>query len=76
MPADPSNVEDRIVLSGDYQDEKIVLEIYSNSSLAVQRGDEVSGDRVWFDGKEKQNLHNALADHLGEVEDVTVEISK
>jgi hypothetical protein len=76
MPANPENVEDRIVLSDDYQDKKIVLEIYTNSSLAVQRGGEVLGDRVWFDGKEKQALFKALADHLGEIEDVTVEVSK
>lgn len=76
MPANPANVENRVVLSGDYQDDKITLEIYNNSSLAVERGTGNPGQRVWFDGKEKQALFEALADHLGEVEDVTVELSK
>lgn len=76
MPPNPENVEDEIVLSDDYQDDKIVLTIYSNSSLAVKRDTGNPGERVWFDGLEKRALYEALADHLGEIEDVTVEISK
>lgn len=77
MPPDPSNVEERLVLSEDYQDEKVWIEFYTNSSVAIGRGeDEVSQDRVWLDGLEKQAVFDALANHLGEVEEVTVEVTK
>jgi len=77
MPPHPDNVEERLVISDDYQDDKVWIEFYTNTSVAIGRGEEgPAQDRVWLDGKEKHGIFDALANHLGEVEEVTVEITK
>ena len=62
MPANPSNVDRREVLSDDYHDEKVTIDFYSNGAIAIYRGDEDDFDngRVWLDSLEKQALAEVL----------------
>ena len=63
MPANPSNIKDRVVLSEDYHDEKVTVDFYTNSAVAIYRGDEDDpSGRVWLDNLEKQALKDALED--------------
>jgi hypothetical protein len=53
MPPDPSNVERRETISGDYHDEKVTVEFYTNSSVRIYRGDvDDPEDNVWLDNLE------------------------
>lgn len=62
MPANPNNIEDRIELSGDYHDDKARIEFYTNSAMALERGQEGDEEysRVWLDSAEKRALFEAM----------------
>lgn len=61
MPSNPKNVERREVLSDDYHDEKVTIDFYTNSAVAIYRGDEDDPEgRVWLDNLEKRELIDAL----------------
>lgn len=70
MPVPPSNLQRREVLSEDYHDDKITIDFYTNSAIAIYRGDEVSfKNRVWFDNLEKQELLSILKEELGDFDE-------
>lgn len=60
MPADPANIDRIVVLSDGYHDQPARIEFYTNSAIAIQRGSEINGDRVWLDRLETQALRAAL----------------
>lgn len=65
MPADPTHIRKREVLSEDYHSEKITIDFYTNNAIAIYRGDEdMHSGRVWLDGLEKQELLRVLKEEL------------
>jgi hypothetical protein len=76
MPPNPNNVDEHVVLSEDYHDEKSFVDFYTNSAMAIGRDREDPEEGVWLDSLEKRALFEALADQLGEIEDVTVKVDK
>ena len=70
MPANPDHVDRSEVLSDDYHDEKVTIDFYTNSAIAIYRGDEdksgTSQRRVWLDNLEKRELLNVLKEELDE----------
>lgn len=63
MPANPEHIEKREVLSEDYHDEKVTIDFYTNSAIAIYRGDEDDPEnRVWLDNLEKRELLAVLSD--------------
>ena len=65
MPANSKNVKRREVLSGDYADEKVTIDLYTNSAIAIYRGDEDNPEgRVWLDNLEKRELLKVLKEEL------------
>ena len=65
MPANPENIGRREVLSEDYHDEKITIDFYTNSAIAIYRGDEDNPEgRVWLDNLEKRELLKILKEEV------------
>lgn len=65
MPANPDHIQRREVLSEDYHDEKVTIDFYTNSAIAIYRGDEDDPEgRVWMDNLEKRGLLAVLHDEL------------
>jgi len=68
MPAPPENIQRREVLSDDYHDEKVTIDFYTNSAIAIYRGDEDEamggGNRVWLDNLEKRELLKVLKEEV------------
>jgi len=65
MPADPTHIRRREVISDDYHSEKVTVDFYTNSAVAIYRGDQNNPDRVWLDNLEKRKLRELLNDQLG-----------
>lgn len=65
-PANPENIERRVVLSEDYHDKKVTIDFYTNSAIAIYRGEEDNPDtdRVWLDNLEKHALFEALSEDV------------
>lgn len=67
MPANPEHIQRREVLSEDYHDTKVTIDFYTNSVIAIYRGDEDNpAGRVWMDNLEKRELLRVLQDELQE----------
>ena len=65
MPANPENIARREVLSDDYHDEKVTIDFYTNSAIAIYRGDEDGREgRVWLDNLEKRELLKILKEEV------------
>jgi hypothetical protein len=74
MPANPDNVDRRVVLSDDYADEKVFIDFYTNSAIRVYRADpdaaypdddaDAKGQTVWLDNLEKRALRDVLTEEL------------
>jgi hypothetical protein len=65
MPANPEHVGRREVLSEDYHDEKARIDFYTNSAIAIYRGDQNEPKRVWLDNLEKRELLKVLQSEIG-----------
>jgi len=76
MPPNPNNVDEHIVLSEDYRDTTAFVDFYTNSAMAIGRDRDDPEEGVWLDYLEKRALFEALAEQLGEVEEVTVTVKK
>ena len=76
MPANPDNVERRVVISEEYQDLKVHVDVYSNSAIRVYRADPNAsspdddgikhGSSVWLDNIEKRELLTVLEEEINE----------
>ena len=67
MPANPNNIARRVVLSEDYASEKVTIDFYTNSCIAIYRGDEDDPEgRVWMDNLEKRELCRTLSEEVGD----------
>jgi hypothetical protein len=74
MPATSDNIDERVVVSDDYQDEKIHVDFYSNSCIRIYRADpdadcpdddgQMRGKSVWLDNLEKRELLRVLKEVL------------
>lgn len=70
MPVNPEDLEDRKILSGDYHEEKVFIDFYTNNTIRIYRADPeavspdddaaMKGQEVWLDNLEKQELQEAL----------------
>lgn len=67
-PANPENIGRREVLSESYHDKKVTIDFYTNSAIAIYRGDEYDPEteRVWLDNLEKRALYEVLEAELCE----------
>lgn len=63
MPPNPNHVEQLVVLSEDYHDEKATVDFYTNSAMAIGRDREDPGEGVWLDSNEKRALYEALDEY-------------
>lgn len=79
MPPNPDNIEDRFILSGDYQGRPARIEFYTNGAMAITRGQR--GDsgfsEVWLDNLEKQALFEVMKGHydVDETKEVTLRVT-
>lgn len=65
MPANPNNIKRRVVLSDDYQDEKVTIDFYTNSTIRIYRGDEDDDENnIWLDNLEKRALSEAMSEEV------------
>ena len=65
MPANPANIKRREVISGEYVENKITVDFYTNNAIAIYRGDEdVPDSRIWLDNLEKRELCKILNDEI------------
>jgi len=65
MPANPNHIRRREVISEQYHGEKVTVDFYTNSAVAIYRGHQDNPNRVWLDNLEKQALRELLNDELG-----------
>jgi len=65
MPANPANIQRREVISGEYVENKITVDFYTNNAIAVYRGDEdVPDSRIWLDNLEKRELLTLMEEEV------------
>lgn len=65
MPANPAHIQRRAVISGDYVEHKITIDFYTNSAIAIYRGDEDNPEsRIWLDNLEKRELLKLMKEEV------------
>jgi len=65
MPANPANIKRREVISGEYVENKITVDFYTNNAIAIYRGDEdVPDSRIWLDNLEKRELLTLMKEEV------------
>ena len=65
MPANPANIQRREVISGEYVENKITVDFYTNNAIAIYRGDEdVPDSRIWLDNLEKRELLTLMKEEV------------
>jgi len=65
MPANPANIQRREVISGEYVENKITVDFYTNNAIAIYRGDEdVPDSRIWLDNLEKRELLTLMEEEV------------
>jgi len=65
MPANPANIKRREVISGEYVENKITVDFYTNNAIAIYRGDEdVPDSRIWLDNLEKRELLTLMEEEV------------
>ena len=65
MPANPKNIKRREVISDEYADEKVTVEFYTNSAVAIYRGGpDEQENRVWLDNLEKRELLKVFKEEI------------
>jgi hypothetical protein len=65
MPANPTHIKRREVISGEYVENKITVDFYTNNAIAIYRGDEdVPDSRIWLDNLEKRELLTLMKEEV------------